>query len=168
MTTPTANDTRAQVRVVGSNYTTFQYAGKAIAYLEVIQDGGQRALSTNGQGYEFVHPLGYRTPVDIVTSRVLDGGLLTLGVRELWHYEVWEQLQGLAGTHDIVQVFERLAATPNYVSCAKIITPPDGKRYGKVYHRCVVVDIPTAETVELGSLSIAKTITVAYTNTTPL
>ena len=168
MTTPAPNDTRAKVRVVGSNYTTFQYGGKAIGFLEVIADGGQAALSDNGRGYEFIHPLGYRVPTDIVTSRVLDGGLLTLTIRELWHQEVWEQLAGLSGTHDIVQVFERLAATPNYVSCAKIITPPDGKRYGKVYHRCVVVNIPTEETITIGALSIPKTVTIAYTHTTPL
>ena len=168
MTTPAPNETRAKTRVLGSNYTTFQYAGKSIGYLEVINDSGQAALSDGGRGYEFIHPLGYRAPIDVVTSRVIDGGLLTLSIRELWHQEVWEQLAGLTGTHDIIQVFERLAATPNYVSCAKIVTPPDGKRYGKVYHRCVVVDIPTGEEIRIGTLSILKNVTVAYTHTTPL
>lgn len=156
---------RAKVRVVGSNYTTFLYNGKSIAYLEIINDSGQRPL---GQGYEFIHPLGYRVPVDIVTGRVLDGGYIDLTIRELWGEQVWEQLAGLAGTTNIVDIFERLANLPNYVSMSKIITPPSGKKYGKVYHRCVIVDIGDGETVEIGSLSVPKTIRVAYTHTTNL
>lgn len=157
---------RAKVRVVGSNYTTFLYNGKSIAYLEVIQDTGQRPLG--GQGYEFIHPLGYRTPVDVVTGRVLDGGVITLTIRELWNQNVWEQLAGLAGTDNIVDIFERLARQENYVSMTKIITPPKGPKYGKIYHRCVIVDIEDGETVNIGALSVPKTITVAYTHTSRL
>jgi hypothetical protein len=153
------------VRTVGSNYTTFNYAGKAIAYLEAIEDAGQQPL---GQGVEFIHPLGYRYPTDVVTSRALDGGTMRLTIRELWHQEVWEQLAGLAGTTDIVQVFEKLASTNNYITCTKIITPPVGKPYGKVYHQCVIYGIPDGDTVNIGALSVAKTISIAYTHTTPL
>lgn len=169
MTIPSSTDMRQQVRVVGSNYTTFQYAGKSIAYLEVVEDSGQEAIGGGGGGgYEFIHPLGYVTPTDIVTSRVLNGGLVTLTIREVWHQEVWEQLSGLAGTHDIVAVFKKLARTPQYVTMTKIITPPDGKRYGKTYHRCVIVGIQDGESINLGALSVPKQITVAYTHTTPL
>lgn len=153
------------VRTVGSNYTTFTYAGKAIAYLENIDDSGQDAV---GGGFEFIHPLGYIHPTDIVTARAINGGTMRLTIRELWHQEVWEQLAGLAGTHDIVQVFQRLASTPQYVSCTKIITPPQGKRYGKVYHKCTIVGIPDGDTINIGALSVAKQITIAYTHTTPL
>jgi len=158
------------VRTVGSNYTTFQYQGKSIAYLEVIQDGGQRALSNGGAGYEFIHPLGYETPTDIVTSRVLDGGTLTLGIRELWNQEVWEQLQGLSGAKTIVDIFKRLAQQPQYITCTKIITPPQGSgsRYGKVYHRCVIVNVEDGDQVQIGALSVQKGITIAYTHTTSL
>jgi hypothetical protein len=158
------------VRTVGSNYTTFQYQGKAIAYLEIINDAGQRALSNGGAGYEFIHPLGYVTPTDIVTSRVLDGGTLTLGIRELWNQEVWEQLQGLTGAKTIVDIFNALAAAPQYVTCTKIITPPPGagSRYGKVYHRCVVVGVQDGEQVDIGSLSVQKSLTIGYTHTTKL
>lgn len=163
MTLP--NDTRSNVRVVGSNYTTFQYAGKSIAYLEEVRDSGQRPL---GQGWEFIHPLGHTTPTDIVTGRVLNGGELQLVIRELWNHDVWEQMAGLAGTRNIVEVFQRLAQTAQYVTCTKIISPPGGKRYGKVYHRCVIVDVPDGETITIGALSVAKPITVAYTHSKPL
>lgn len=153
------------VRTVGSNYTTFNYGGKAIAYLEQIEDAGQEAV---GGGHEFIHPLGYTHPTDIVTGRALMGGTMRLTIRELWHQEVWEQLSGLAGTHDIVEVFRRLARTPQYISCSKIITPPQGKRYGKTYHKCTIVGIPDGDTINIGALSVAKAITIAYTHTTPL
>jgi hypothetical protein len=165
------NDTQQSgVRTVGSNYTTFKYSGKSIAYLEVIQDGGQRALSNGGSGYEFIHPLGYEVPTDIVTSRVLDGGTLTLGIRELWNAEVWEQLQGLSGAKTIVDIFKKLATTPQYITCTKIITPPAGagSRYGKVYHRCVIVNVEDGDQVQIGALSVQKAITIAYTHTTAL
>ena len=155
------------VRTVGSNYTTFNYGGKAIAYLESVEDAGQQPVG-GGAGYEFIHPLGYTAPTDIVTSRAIDGGIMRLSVRELWHQEVWEQLAGLAGTHDIIEVFKRLATTPQYVSCSKIITPPQGKRYGKTYHKCTIVSVPDGDTISIGALSVAKTITIAYTHTTPL
>jgi hypothetical protein len=166
MTSP--SETTAKVRVVGSGYTTFTYAGKAIAYLEIINDTGQAAVSNGGPGFEFITPLGSRHPIDIVTSRVLDGGVLTLGIRELWNQQVWEQLQGLTGTKTIVEIFDRLAQTPQYVTCTKIIDPPNGARYGTVFHRCTVVNIQSGDTVSIGALSVQKQIQVAYTHTTKL
>jgi hypothetical protein len=155
---------RQKARNLGSNYTTFRYAGKNIAYLEQVADSGVRPTVAP----QAVHPLGYRHPIEIVTPRFHDIGTLTLSVREIWHEEVWEQMAGLAGTHDIVEVFDRLAAMDNYVTCTKIITPPYGKKYGKTYHRCVVVGIPDGESFSIASLSELKQITVAYTHTTPL
>lgn len=168
MTAPIPSDTRGQVRVVGSNYTAFAWAGKPIAYLEVVTDSGQQALSNEGAGYQFIHPLGYATPTDIVTSRALDGGTLALSIRELWNQNVWEHMAGLAGTSNIIEVFERLAATPQYITATKIITPPGGTRRGKVYHRCVVLQIQDGEEVSIGALSIAKSVLVGYTHTTKI
>lgn len=89
-------------------------------------------------------------------------------IKELWNGEVWEQLQGLTGAKTIVDIFQRLAQTPNYVTCTKIITPPGGQRYGKVYHKCVITGITDGETVQIGQLSVDKQITVSYTHTTIL
>lgn len=157
-------NTVGRVRNVGSNYTTFQYSGRTIAFLEAFNDSGQDPVV----GPQFIHPLGFTHPVDIVTPRALNGGTLTLTIRELWNEEVWEQLQGLTGAKTIVDIFNRLARTPNYVTCAKIINPPSGRRYGKVYHKCVITGITDGENVTLASLSVPKTITVAYTHTTVL
>lgn len=158
-----------QVRVVGSGFSTFNYNGHPIAFLEGVEDSGQRAFSDAGQGYQFIHPLGQRHPVEIATSRVLAGGTLNLTIRELWSAPVWNQLFGLAGTQNIVDVFEVLAANPSYVTCQTIITPPGNARpRGKIYHNCVVVDISDNDTITVGALAVTKGIVVAYTHSSAL
>ena len=160
---------QTKVRVVGSGYTAFLYKGLPIAFCESIEDSGQRPWSEMGQAYQFIHPLGARTPVEIATSRVLQGGTLMLTIRELWNTAVWEQLAGLAGTNNMVEIFNRLAADPSYVTCQTIIKPPgaNAKPRGKVYHNCTVVDINDGDTISVGALAVTKGITVAYTHTTP-
>jgi hypothetical protein len=162
--------TNQKVRVVGSGYSTFLYRGKPIAYLEQLEDSGQRAFSDAGAPYQFIQPIGARTPVEIATSRVLQGGTLQLTIRELWNAPVWQQLTGLAGTNNIVDVFDALARDPSYVTCQTTITPPSGagRPRGKIYHNCVVVDISDNDTITVGGLAVTKGIVVAYTHSTKL
>lgn len=158
-----------KVRVVGSGFSTFNYRGQTIAFLEAVDDSGQRAFSDAGQSYQFIHPLGHRHPTEIATSRVLAGGTINLTIRELWNGPIWTQLAGLQGTNSIVDIYERLAADANYVTCQTIITPPGGMRpRGKIYHNCTVVDIADNDTVTVGALAVAKGLVVAYTHSTPL
>jgi hypothetical protein len=162
-----------KVRVVGSNYTAFLYQGQPIAFCEGIEDSGQKAFSDLGQPFQFIHPLGSPHPVEIATSRVLQGGTLILTIRELWNAPVWQQLAGLAGTNNIADVFAALSANPAYVSCQTIIKPPGSENNasawrGKTYLNATVVDIQDGDTITVGALAVTKGITVAYTHTTPL
>src|SRR3979411_2066259 len=86
-----------RVRVVGSGYTAFLYQGSAIAFAEGGEGSGRTGFSDLGQPFQFIHPLGSSHPVEIATSRVLQGGTLILTIRELWSAPVWQQLVGLAG-----------------------------------------------------------------------
>lgn len=160
---------QTQVRVVGSGFTTFNYRGVPIAFLDSFTDTGQAPFAGGGgAGWEPVTPLGDRHPREIVTTRVLSEGTLTLSIRELWNQPVWYQLAGLAGAADIIQVYERLAQDPSEVTCQMIIKPPGGNAWrGKIYHGCVVVTIDDRETVSIGALTMPRTITVVYTHTTP-
>lgn len=158
-----------QVRVVGSSYSTFSYQGTPIAFLEGVEDSGQRAFSDAGAAWQPIIPLGSSHPVEIATSRVLQAGTLNLTIRELWNTAVWEQLQGLAGTNNIVDIFAILAANPAYVTCQTIIQPPGGaKPRGKNYHNCVIVDISDNDTITVGALAVTKGIVIAYTHSTRL
>lgn len=160
----------SQVRVVGSGYSTFLYQGQPIAFLEQLEDSGQRAFSDAGAPYQFIQPIGAPYPVEIATSRVLQGGTLQLTIRELWNAPVWNQLAGLAGTTNITDIFAALAANPSYVTCQTTITPPGSvaRPRGKIYHNCVVVDISDNDTITVGALAVTKGIVVAYTNSSKL
>lgn len=155
---------QTQTRVVGSGFTTFNYRGKPIAFLESFADSGQEPIAQP----EAIHPLGERHPVEIATPRALSAGTLTLTIRELWNGEVWQQLQGLAGTTDIVDVFTVMAQDPTAVTCQMIIKAPDGSVRGKTYHNCTVTRIDTSENVSMGALTVPRQITIWYTHVTPL
>jgi hypothetical protein len=159
-----------KVRVVGSGYSTFTYAGQIIAFLEQVDDSGQRAFSDAGAPYQFIQPIGAMHPTEIATSRVLQGGTLNLTIRELWNTYVWEQLANLTGTRNIVDIFNRLAAQNTYVTCQMVIRPPtgSGKPRGKNYHNCTIVDIGDNDTITVGALAVTKGIVVAYTHTSAL
>jgi hypothetical protein len=164
---------QTQVRVVGSGFTTFSYQGKPIAFCEGVEDSGQRAFSDLGQPYQFIHPLGATHPVEIATSRVLQGGTLILTIRELWNAPVWQQLSGLAQSQNIVDIFAVLASNPNYVTCQTVIKPAGTENQparwrGKNYHNATIVDINDGDTITVGALAVTKGITVAYTHTSKL
>lgn len=162
----------SQVRVVGSGYSTFTYNGKIIAFLEQVEDSGQRAFSDAGLPYQFIQPIGARHPTEIAVSRVLQGGTLNLTIRELWNTYIWEQLgdKSLVGTRNIVDIFDVLAANPTYITCQAVIRPPNnaGKPRGKNYHNCQIVDISDNDTITVGGLAVTKGLVVAYTHTTKL
>jgi hypothetical protein len=155
---------QTKVRVVGSGFTTLNYAGKPIAFLDSFTDSGQSAVGGQG-GFEAITPLGERHPVEIATSRVLNAGTLTATIKELWNQPVWYQL-GLAGKRTIVDVWEALAAQQSSVTCQMIIKPPSGTSRTKTYHGCVITAIDDGETVTIGALSVNRNITIAYTHST--
>lgn len=153
-------------RVVGGQYTTFQYKGQTIAFLDAVEDSGQRAFSDLGQPYQFIQPLGEIHPVEIATSRVLQGGTLQVTIRELWSGYVWQQLAGLAGANTIVDIFNFLANDPQSVTCQMIVKPPNGSGpyRGKIYQNCTIVDINDGDSVTLGGMTVTKGLTIAYTH----
>ena len=153
-----------KTRVVGSGFTTFNYRGKPIAFLERFTDSGQRPLSQP----QAITPLGSRHPVEIATGRVLAEGTLTLTIRELWNAAVWQQLTGLAGSNDIVDIYERIAEDSASVTCQMIIKSPSGAVRGKTYHGCVITAIDDSETVTIDALTVPRNMTITYTHTTPI
>ncbi|GAA1978691.1 hypothetical protein [Kitasatospora viridis] len=162
-----------QARVTGSGYSVFSWAGRPIAFLLSVEDSGQRAWSDKGQAYAAIHPLGSRTPVEIATSRVLSLGTLQMTIQELWNEAIWEQLADMSGTNNIVEIFDRLASTPNAVTAQTIIKPPGTENNpsrwrGKTYHNCTIVDIADGDTITVGGLDVAKPIVAAYTHSTRL
>jgi len=157
-------------RVVGSGFTTFNYRGKPIAFMDEVRDSGQRAIGGGGGGaaWEAIYSLDKNRAVEIATSRVLSTGTLTMSIRELWHEDVWQQLAGLENVRGVItDVFAALARDPSSVTCQMLIKPPGSTVWrGKTYHNCVITEIPDDETVTLGALTVAKMVAVTYTHKT--
>jgi hypothetical protein len=147
---------------VGSGFTTFAYNAHSIALLDSVTDSGQDPI-TQPEG---VTPLGEQHAVEIATCRVLAIGMLTLTIRELWDIPVWQSLFGLEGTANLVDVYNRVAASPIGLTCQMTITPPGASVWrAKVYQNCVDTYIDTRENITVGALTFPKNITVAYTHT---
>lgn len=160
----------SKVRVVGSGFSTLNYRGKRIAFLDRYTDSGQTPVGQGaGPGYDVIHELDKKFSTEIVTSRAINPGTLTLTIRELWNEPVWWQLNGLENTFDQVEVFQRLAAEPSEVTCQMLIKPPGSQTWrGKTYHNCTVVKIDDSEDVSIGQLSIGRGVTIIYTHKTPI
>lgn len=159
-----------KTRIVGSGFTTLEYAGKRIAFLDSFQDSGQRPINAPGSGasYAPVHPLDSPHAVEIATSSVLGTGTITANIRELWNAPVWYQLQGLSGRRNITDVWQAIRNSPMAVTCRMVIRPPGLPPRGKLYHNCIVVAIPDDENVTLGTLTISRAIEIVYTHTTAI
>lgn len=160
---------QTEVRVVGSGFSTFNYNGAPIAWLQEVGDTGQKAGAGMGAPYLAIHPLGWRHPREIVTSRIVGAGIITLTIHELWNAPVWYQLAGLDGVgNTVIDIYEALANNPALVTAQTIIKPPGSANWrGTIYNNCVITDIDDAETITVGALSVARTINVAYTHKTP-
>ena len=160
---------QTKVRNVGSGFTTFNYRGQPIAFLDSMQDGGQRPLGGPRGPIDGVIPIGAKHPVELVASRVLNYGVLTVTIRELWNEPVWYQLAGLRGVGEsIVDVWNALARDPAAVTCQKIIMPPGSSVWrGLTYHNCIVTDVDDGETVSADALTVSKGISIAYTHKIP-
>ena len=157
---------QTQVRVVGSGFSTFLYNNQSLAWLESITDKGQ-TVKGGGGGFEVIQPLGQNYAAEVVTGRVLNPGSIAIVIRELWNQPAWQQLQGLAGTNNLAEVFAAMAAEGT-ISCQFIIKPPGSSTWrGNVYNNCTVVAIDDSESVQVGSLSIAREVDLLYTNKTP-
>lgn len=156
----------SRVRVVGSGFTTLNWGGAPIAWLESFNDQGQPPYG--GRQHEAIHVVGDKYPREIATGRVLAEGTIQVGIYELWNEPIWNQFSQMNGATNIVDVWERLAADPNPVTITMLIKPPGAPMRGKVYNNCVVTAIPDQEQVTIGALSVAKNIQVVYTHTTKL
>lgn len=159
---------QSKVRVVGSGFTTFNYRGKPIAFLESVVDSGQAAYTDSGAPAQAIYSLASNRAEEIITTRVLATGTLTLSIRELWNQKVWQQLEGLQGIGgEITDIYRALAEDPSLVTCQMIQKPPGASTWKSTeYHNCVITDVDNSETLTIGAMSVPRGIVVAYTHKT--
>ena len=150
----------SKVRVFGSGFTVMSFQGTRLAYLRQV---GDRTPQPVGQAEE-IQPIDEETPIEIVTAQAVRGGVISLQFYELWNAPAWNQLPGFEGTNNILDVLKR-QLTLGEITCRKIIKNPNGAYRTRLYHGCVITDVDEGETVTIGSMTLPKTIQIAYTRT---
>ena len=114
-----------------------------------------------------ITPLGSPYAQEVVTGRILTTGLLTCTIREAWNAPAWQQLQGLADTNNLADVFEAMAVSGT-ITCQMIIKPPGSSTWrGNVYNNCTVVHIDDTEDITIGALTVSRKLAILYTNKVP-
>lgn len=152
---------QSKVRIGGSGFTVMQWQGTRLAYLQNINDTAPRPVATA----EAIQPIDEEHPIEIVTPQAVGPGTLSLQFYELWNAPVWATLPGFEGTNNLLDVLKRQVQM-GAITCRKIIKNPNGTYRTRVYHNCVIVDFDESETVNIGTMTLPKSIRIQYTHTT--
>lgn len=149
----------SKVRIGGSGFTVMTWRGQRLAYLQTLQDAPPQPVAQA----QAIQPIDEPEPMEIVTAQAVGAGTLRMTFYELWNQPVWELLPGLEGAHNLLQVLQRQVQLGE-ITCRKIIKVPNGAYRTYVYNGCVIVDIDQGEQVNIGTMSLPKTITMQYTS----
>jgi len=150
-------------RIGGSGFTTMLFQGQRLAYLQVMQDTPPTPVATA----QAVQPIDEPVPLEIVTSHAVGVGTLRVTFYEMWNAPVWSALPGLEGTNNLLEVLKRQIGLGN-VTVQKIVKSPSGIMRARVYHSCVITDIDEGENVNIGTMTLPKTLTIQYCYSTPV
>jgi hypothetical protein len=137
------------------------WRGTRLAYLQTLQDTPPQPVA----GAQVVQPIDEETPLEIVTAMAVGAGTLRLSFYEIWNSPAWAQLPGLEGTNNLLEVLKRQVQMGE-VSCRKLIKSPSGITRARVFHGCVITDIDEGEQIQIGTMTLPKTLTLQYIKTT--
>lgn len=151
----------SKTRIGGAGFTTMTFRGTRLAYLQTLQDTPPQPVA----GAQVVQAIDDEVPQEIVTSQAVGAGTIRMTFFELWNEPVWSRLPGLDGTNTLLDVLKRQIQLGE-ISCRKLIKSPSGITRARVYHGCVLTDIDEGEQINIGTMTIPKTITMQYIRTT--
>jgi len=153
----------SQTRIGGSGFTTMLFQNQRLAYLQIVQDTPPTPVASA----QAVQPIDESVPLEIVTAMAVGVGTLRCTFYELWNYPVWSMLPGLQGTYSLIDVLKAQVAM-GAITMQKIIKSPSGIMRARVYHNVVIVDIDEGEQINIGTMTLPKTLTFQYCYTTPV
>lgn len=153
----------SKVRIGGSGLTTMLFQNLRLAYLQVMQDTPPTPVA-QAQG---IQPIDESVPLEIVTALAVGVGTLRCTFYELWNEPVWSTLPGLEGTANLLDVLKR-QVTLGTITMQKVIKSPSGFMRARVYHNVVITDIDEGENINIGTMSLPKTLTFQYCYSTPV
>lgn len=151
----------SKTRIAGSGFTTMAFRGQRLAYLQTMQDTPPQPVAAA----QVVQAIDDPYPQEIVTALAVGAGTLRLTFFELWNEPVWAKLPGLEQTNNLLEVLQRQIQLGD-VSCRKLIrSPGTGIIRARLYLGCVLTDVDEGEQVNIGSMTLPKTITMQYIRT---
>lgn len=145
-----------QIFRVGGGYTAFYYANQPILYVDQVREVAPRPVAAP----QPVQPLDSKYPIEIAFPAALEAGTLELTIREQWASEIWQNLPGFTGIVDLLGVFQQNLISGN-VTCSKVISGPNSTRV-TYYRGCVITNVMIDETVNIGTMTLPKTIQIMY------
>lgn len=153
----------SKTRIGGSGFTTMLYQNIRLAYLQTLQDTPPTPVATA----QAVQPIDESVPLEIVTAMAVGVGTLRCQFYELWSEPVWSALPGLEGTFNLLDVLKR-QVTLGTITMQKVIKSPSGIMRARVFHNVVITDIDEGENINIGTMTLPKTLTYQYCYTTPV
>jgi hypothetical protein len=144
-------------RIGGSGFTTMMWNGTRLAYLQVMQETPPAPVASA----QAVQPIDQSVPLEIVTAMAVGVGTLKCTFYELWNEPVWAMLPGLQGTYNLLTVLQA-QINLGTVTMQKVIKSPTGFMRSKVFHNIVITDIDEGENVNIGTMTLPKTLTFQY------
>lgn len=151
---------QSKVRVGGSGFTVMTWQGQRLAYLQNLNDQAPQAVAPA----QAIQPIDEEHPLEIITAQAVGAGTITLTFYEIWNQPVWAALPGFEGTNNLLDVLKR-QLQQGEITCRKIIKNPNGTFRTRVYHNCVIVDFDESERVDIGTMSLPKSVRIQYTHT---
>ncbi len=171
-------------RVGGHGFTVFRWMGDPIAFAQTLSHQSPQPVSAPVA----IQPLDARRPVNIITGAAIGPGTLQLALYELYNERVWDRIMKIVDQkqpndynskefyNDLSEVFVRLASVSpanGGITCTRIVYPPTmygqtTRSYGTNYYNCKVTDVRDDETIEIGTMDMAKVLTVQYTHSKPI
>ena len=143
---------------VGGQYTVFTYNGIKIAYAQAVQETGPQPVAQPLP----IQPLDNPYPLEIALPAALTTGMIEITFLETWNQEVWSQLgSAFNNASDLLGVFAAQLAQGE-VQMTKVITSPNKSVRTITYTGCVVVNAQVDELIQIGTMTIPKTVTIMY------
>ena len=148
---------------VGGGYTSINFNGKPLLYVDVIRETAPRPVAQA----QSIQPMDSAYPIEIAFPAALEAGSLDITFREQWDAEVWAYLPGAGfqNASDLLDVFKAQltgSALGKDWSVTKVIKNPNGTSRSITYMGIVVVNVMVDEVVNIGSMTFPKSIQMMY------
>lgn len=113
-----------------------------------------------------VQPLDQVRPIEVVTAYAQGHGELDIVLYQLYNFEVWQRLKGIANSQDFVDIARSVVSQNAGISVIRYVTPPvpNHAPYQEQYFNCVVADYSDDQPINIATMLIERTLTLAYTH----